>query len=544
MVPVYNGIIPLTLVSGCFIHPAEDRQKQQPIQCKIALNSSTSTTVNALISQMADCVVKRLNSIRQPSNQAMRRRRDAKIIATLGPSSNTLDGIRNLFDAGIDVFRLNFSHGTHADHAKVHQFIREVEQDCNRPIGILADLQGPKLRVGKFVGDSAQLQAGQRFIFDRNEDPGDSNRVQLPHPEIFDALTEGAQLLVNDGKLRMKVVEFDDQTAITEVMVGGEISNNKGVNVPDLYLPISPLTKKDRLDLEYALDLGVDWVAMSFVQRPQDMTELRQLVNQRAAIMAKLEKPSAIRHLLDIVQLSDGVMVARGDLGVEMPQEKVPVVQKQILRAARQEGKPVVVATQMLESMIQTPVPTRAESSDVATAIYDGADAVMLSAETAAGDYPVEAATAMNRIIIEVERDPHYRKLIDAAMPTPGDTVADAISSSLRHVATVMPLAATFTYTESGFSSFRAARERPEAPVIGCTPNRNSARRLALVWGVHAVMSHEMHNVDEMVENAIRTSLREGFGELGQIIAITAGMPFGRTGTTNMLRLTRLKELD
>ncbi len=473
----------------------------------------------------------------------MRRRRDAKIIATLGPSSNTPEKIGDLFDAGIDVFRLNFSHGTHEDHARTHGYIRDIEEKRQRPIGILADLQGPKLRVGNFANGSEQLESGQEFTLDSDDQPGDATRVNLPHPEIFKALESGSQLLVNDGKIRLKVIEFDDKKAITEVMVGGEISNHKGVNVPDVLLPISPLTDKDRIDLHFALDLGVDWVAMSFVQRPDDVTELRALVEQRAAIMAKLEKPAAIKHLSDIVQLADAVMVARGDLGVEMPQEKVPVIQRKIVRAARREGKPVIIATQMLESMISSPVPTRAESSDVATAVYDGSDAVMLSAETAAGDYPVEAATAMNRIVIEVERDDYYRKSIDAGLPDPGDTVADAISSSLHHISNVLPLAATFTYTESGFSSFRAARERPEAPVIGCTPYQETARKLALVWGVHAVLSNEMSSVDEMVENAIKITLQEGFGELGEIIAITAGMPFGRTGTTNMLRLTRLKEL-
>ena len=473
----------------------------------------------------------------------MRRRRDAKIIGTLGPSSNDRETILKLFDAGIDVFRLNFSHGSHEDHAKTHGIIRSVEEERGRPIGILADLQGPKLRVGKFANGKEMLVVGEKFILDQDPTPGDATRAPLLHPEIFAALTVGANLLVNDGKIRLKVLEFTEQRAVTEVVFGGEISSNKGVNVPDLVLPISPLTEKDRRDLDYALSLGVDWVAMSFVQRGEDMVELRSLVGNKAAIMAKLEKPSAIDDLENIVHLSDAVMVARGDLGVEMPQEIVPVVQKKILRCARQEGKPVVVATQMLESMISSPVPTRAESSDVATAVYDGADAVMLSAETAAGDFPIEAATAMNRIIIEVERDPYYRKSIDAAMPTPGDTVADAISSSLHHVATVIPLAATFTYTESGFSSFRAARERPEAPVIGCTPNVETARRLALVWGVHAVIYQVMNSIDDMVSHAINITLAEGFGEMGEIIAITAGMPFGRTGTTNMLRLTRLKEL-
>jgi len=474
----------------------------------------------------------------------MRRRRDAKIIATLGPSSRDKETIGRLFDSGIDVFRMNFSHGTHEDHARTYGIIREIEAERERPIGVLADLQGPKLRVGSFANGKEMLVPGQTFTLDQDETPGDATRAPLMHPEIFAALTNGAQLLINDGKIRLKVTEFDEHSAQTEVVVGGEISGNKGVNVPDLYLPISPLTEKDRRDLDYALELGVDWVAISFVQRPGDMTELRSLVAGRAAIMAKLEKPAAIEHLSEIVQLSDGVMVARGDLGVEMPQEIVPVVQKRIIRCAREEGKPVVVATQMLESMIHSPVPTRAESSDVATAIYDGADAVMLSAETAAGSFPVEAATAMNRIIVEVERDPHYRNTLNAMRPTSGDTAADAISASLHTVATVLPLAATFTYTESGFSSFRAARERPEAAVIGCTPHQKTARRLALVWGVHAVISRQMDNVDEMVENAIRVSLEEGFGELGQIIAITAGMPFGRSGTTNMLRLTRLKELN
>ena len=473
----------------------------------------------------------------------MRRRRNAKILGTLGPSSNDRETIRRLFDAGIDVFRLNFSHGSHEDHARTHRFIRSVEEEVARPIGILADLQGPKLRVGRIEGNSAMLEPGSRFALDMDETPGDATRAPLLHPEIFAAMGVGSSLLINDGKLRLKVVEHDDERALTEVVVGGELSSNKGVNVPDLVLPISPLTAKDRRDLDYALELGVDWVAISFVQRPQDMVELRELVGRRAAIMAKLEKPSAIDHLDDIVSLSDGVMVARGDLGVEMPQEKVPVVQKRIVRSARQEGKPVVVATQMLESMIHSPVPTRAESSDVATAAYDGADAVMLSAETAAGSYPVEAATAMDRILVEVERDPYYRESLKATAPEPIDTAADAILSSLGHIATILPLAATFTYTESGFSSFRAARQRPEAPTIGCTPHVTTARKLALVWGVHAILSEELHSVDEMVDNAIFCTLSEGFGEMGMIVAITAGMPFGRAGTTNLLRLTRLKEL-
>ncbi|PID62238.1 MAG: pyruvate kinase [Gammaproteobacteria bacterium] len=476
----------------------------------------------------------------------MRRRRNAKILATLGPVSDNRDSILALWQAGADAFRLNFSHGSREDKQRIRDNIREVEREVARPIGIVADLQGPKLRVGSFVDDAVDLEKGQEFVLDMDGTPGDRSRAPLPHPEIFAALARDAHLLVDDGRIRLRVRECTRERAVTTVEVGGRISSNKGVNVPDLYLPISPLTPKDIKDLDFAIGLGVDWVAMSFVQLPNDLVELRDRVGKHAAIMSKIEKPSAIEHLDAIVNLSDGVMVARGDLGVEMPQEKVPVVQRRILRRARQEGKPTVVATQMLESMINSPVPTRAETSDVATAVYEGADAVMLSAETAAGSYPVDAVTAMDRIICEVERDHYYRRVVDAAMPEPGNTVADAISSSLRHVANVMPLAATFTYTESGFSSCRAARERPEAPVIGCTPSDRTARRLALVWGVHAVQlrTKNMDNIDDMVANAIRVTLEEDFGEIGEIIAITAGMPFGRTGTTNMLRLTRLKKLD
>lgn len=474
----------------------------------------------------------------------MRRQRNAKIIATLGPASASPERIQSLFDAGIDVFRLNFSHGSHDDHARTVKAIREVENTRKRPIGILLDLQGPKLRVGNFANGGCELHTGQHFRFDMDSTLGTSERVELPHPEIFSALSAGAHLLVNDGKIRMKVLHCDAASADTEVLVGGEISDHKGVNVPDLYLPISPLTEKDRDDLDFGLNLGVDWLAMSFVQRPDDIIEGRKLVQDQALIMAKLEKPSAIAHLDAIVDQADALMVARGDLGVEMPHERVPVIQKQILRSCRQAGKPAVVATQMLESMIHAPVPTRAESSDVATAIYDGADAVMLSAETAVGQYPIEAATAMDRIIREVEKDPLYRNMLNSAHPSPDASVADAITASLHHVSQVLPICATFTYTESGFSSFRAARERPEASVIGCTPNQATARRLALVWGVHAVLHPDIvRSVDDMVANAIRITLAEEFGTMGELIAITAGMPFGRKGTTNMLRVTRLKEL-
>lgn len=470
----------------------------------------------------------------------MRRTRNAKIVATLGPASSSLEKIRALFLAGVDVFRLNFSHGTHADHKARFEAIRSVERELGRPVGILIDLQGPKLRVGTFAAGPVELRTGQRFRLDMDPTPGNLERVQLPHAEIFAVLEVGTSLLLDDGKIRLEVKRFGRGYAETEVIVGGKLSERKGVNVPDVVLPISPLTEKDRRDLEFGLSLGADWVALSFVQRPEDIDEARTLVANRAFIMAKLEKPAAIERLEQIIACCDGLMVARGDLGVEMPPEDVPTLQRMILRACRCAGKPVIVATQMLESMITAPVPTRAEASDVATAIYEGADAVMLSAESASGLYPVEAVEMMNRIIHRVEADDHYRASIDKQHDKPQSTAADAISSALRHTAHVVGAKVTVTYTSSGFSSLRAARERPETPILSLTPNLTTARRLALVWGVHSVHSNEAPDIATMTDLACKIALREGFAEPGHNVVIAAGVPFGVSGTTNLLRIATI----
>ena len=467
----------------------------------------------------------------------MRRQRNAKIIATLGPTSSNPEIIEALFKAGADLFRLNFSHGSHADHQHRVQVIRDLEKKAYKPIGILMDLQGPKLRIGNFATASIHLRAGQPFRLDLDEQQGDQRRVPLPHPEILSALEPDIDLLLDDGKIRLRVKRCGADFADTEVVIGGPLSNHKGVNVPGVVVPLSAMTDKDHEDLAFGLDLGVDWVALSFVQGPDDVRELRDLVKGRAAVLSKLEKPKAIERLEDIVELSDAVMVARGDLGVELPPERVPTVQKRIIRACRQAGKPVVVATQMLESMINAPTPTRAEASDVATAIYDGADAVMLSGETAAGQYPTEAVSIMNRIIVHVERDSYYRNQIDASRPEPASTTADAVCAALGSITRVMSIAATVTFTSSGFTALRAARERPEAPILGLTPHLSTARRLALVWGVHPMLSVDVEHVHEMVKDALRAARGEGFAERGQAIAITAGMPFGTAGTTNLLRI-------
>jgi len=470
----------------------------------------------------------------------MRRYRNAKIVATLGPSSSDAATIRALFNAGADVFRLNFSHGSQDQHKERLDIIRAIERETGRPIAVLLDLQGPKLRVGTFTKAPVELKAGAAFRLDMDPTPGDATRAPLVHPEIFAALKPDTDLLLDDGKVRLKVEACGPDFATTRVTTGGPLSDRKGVNVPGVILPISIITEKDRKDLEFGLALGVDWLALSFVQRPQDLEEARALIRGRAAIMSKLEKPAAVECLDAIVALSDGVMVARGDLGVELPAEQVPAIQKRIVRACRKAGKPVIVATQMLESMVSAPVPTRAEASDVATAVYDGADAVMLSAESASGKYPVEAVQMMSRIVAQVESDPHYREVIEASHTPPDATVPDAIFCAMRGAVGLLRVAANVTYTSSGYSTLRAARERPAAPIVSLTPDIRAARRLALVWGVHSVHTHDVKDVAEMVDNACQTAQREEFARPGDTLAIVAGMPFGVAGNTNLLRIAQI----
>jgi|TARA_R110002072_G_scaffold122455_11_gene257032 pyruvate kinase len=472
----------------------------------------------------------------------MRRERNAKIIATLGPASSDEGRIRALFDAGADVFRFNFSHGAHAEHKARYDIVRKIEKDTGRPIAILQDLQGPKLRVGTFADGSVVLERGQTFRLDRQTTPGDITRVTLPHPEIFKALKIGTPVLLDDGKLRLIVKEVGPDFAITEVETGGPLSNRKGVNVPGVVMPLSPLTQKDKDDLAFGLELGVDWVALSFVQRPEDLLEIRRLIDGRAPVMAKIEKPAALKCLTELIELSDAIMVARGDLGVELLPEEVPGRQKEIIKACRLAGKPVVVATQMLDSMVNSPAPTRAEASDVATAIYDGADAVMLSAESAAGHYPVESVNMMSRIIAYVERDPTYRPIIDALHATPEPTAADAISAAAAQVAHTLSAAAIVTFTTSGSTALRAARERPTAPILSLTSNIETARRLALLWGAHSVHTEDATDFSEMVDKARELAVQDGFAKDGDKLVVTAGVPFGTPGATNVLRITEVDD--
>lgn len=472
----------------------------------------------------------------------MRHDRKAKIVATLGPASDDPGTIRALAEAGVSVFRLNFSHGTHADHRRRFTAIRKAEKAVGRSLGTVADLQGPKLRLGEFKDGAVTLEAGKPFRLDLSKRKGDATRAPLPHREVFAALKPKMDLLLDDGLIRLRVRKCGPDFANTLVITGGALSNHKGVNVPNVELPISPLTAKDREDLKAALKMGVDWIALSFVQRPGDIRKARKLIDGKAAVMTKLEKPAAIEYLDEIVRLSDGIMVARGDLGVELPPEDVPSVQRQIVRVCRRAGKPVVVATQMLLSMVGAPTPTRAEASDVASAVYEGADAVMLSTETAAGDYPVEAAKMMDRIIARVEQDTHYQAIIDAESAAPEATEADAITAAARQVARTISAAAIVTYTTSGSTTLRAARARPDVPILCLTTRPQTARQLTLAWGVHSTVSEEIRDFNNMVEKAERVAREEGIAKPGQKIVVTAGMPFGTPGMTNILRIATVKK--
>lgn len=467
----------------------------------------------------------------------MKRSRKVKILATLGPASSDEAVIRRLFEAGADVFRINMSHTNHDLMRTLIGRIRNVEKDLGRAIGILADLQGPKLRVGAFVDGAQEMKAGQEFVFDDDPSPGDATRVHLPHPEILKSVQPGHRLLIDDGRLQMEAVACDGKSIRARVITGTKISDRKGISLPDTDLPVGALTDKDRKDLDAALAANVDWVALSFVQRPDDLSEVRKIARGRAGIMAKIEKPQAVHRLSEIIDLSDALMVARGDLGVEMPLEAVPGIQKQITRAARKAGKPVVIATQMLESMISAPVPTRAEVSDVSIAVFEGADAVMLSAESAAGNYPVEAVEMMDRIARQVERDPNYPSIINAQRSEPEPTGADAISLAARQIAETLKLAAIVCYTGSGTTGVRAARERPQVPIIALSPVVATARRLSLLWGTHCVVTEDATDLDDVVNRACRIAFEEGFAQAGERVIITAGVPLRTPGATNMLRI-------
>ncbi|HEY5046616.1 MAG TPA: pyruvate kinase [Rhizomicrobium sp.] len=467
----------------------------------------------------------------------MRRSRKTKIVATLGPASSSPEIIKALFEAGVDVFRINMSHTSHERLGELHAGVRALELEERRPIAILVDLQGPKIRLGRIAGGRAILKEGERVRLIRAETTDQAGAIPIPHPEVFAALKQNENVLIDDGKVRLRIDAMARDTGEATVLIGGEIKDRKGVNLPDTMLPIPALTPKDRSDLDAALHLGVDWIALSFVQRPEDVADVKKIVRRRAGVLAKIEKPQALETLSEILELTDAVMVARGDLGVELPVEMVPGIQKEITRLARIGGKPVVVATQMLESMIETAVPTRAEVSDVATAIFDGADAVMLSAETAAGKYPVEAVRMMDRIAIAAESGPLFQPMMDSQRCPPEETTPDALMAAVQQVTHTIHARAIVTWTGSGSTGLRAARERPEAPIIALTPSVETARRLCIAWGLHCVLTEDAHDLDDVVDRAARIAHEEGFAKPGERLVVTAGVPLGTPGATNLLRV-------
>lgn len=472
----------------------------------------------------------------------MKRDRSVKVVATLGPASDDAEVIRELFEAGVDVFRLNMSHGDHEAVRVRHRNIREIERAVGRPVAILADLQGPKIRCGIFANGSEILKTGQEFRFDQDEAPGDNSRVQVPIREVFSALEPGAKMLVDDGRICLQVDEIGDGFAACQVLEGGRISDRKGINLPDVVLPLAALSEKDRADLEFVCELGIDWLALSFVQRPSDIIEAQELTKGRAAIMAKIEKPAAIECFDSILDVADGIMVARGDLGVEMQVHELPPVQKRLIRRCRAVAKPVIVATQMLESMVSNPLPTRAEVSDVATAIYEGADAVMLSAESAVGKFPVASVRTMNNVAVSVENDPTYRQVIEASRHGMRESVADAITLAAREIAETTDVKAICCFTHSGTTAKLVSRERPRIPMVVMTPFNTIARRMSLLWGAHCMITDLVQNFDEAVAGAVKTAKGEEFGKAGEKIIILAGVPFNVPGSTNIIRIADIPE--
>jgi len=468
------------------------------------------------------------------------RDRRVKILATLGPASNSPERIRALWKAGADAFRVNMSHGTAEERAALIGMVRALETETGRPMTVLADLQGPKLRIGRFAAGPVELKAGGRFRLDSAPTLGDETRVHLPHRELLAVLAPGHRLLLDDGRVVLTVVEAGEQWVSCEVTVGGTLSDNKGLNVPDVAVPMAALTAKDREDLALALEAGADWIALSFVQRPEDVAEARKLIGGRAALMAKIEKPQALAAIEGILELADAIMVARGDLGVELPAPEVPGWQKRLVALARAAGKPVVVATQMLESMISSPTPTRAEVSDVANAIYDGADALMLSAESAVGRFPVEAVAMMDAIAREVERDRAYAAQLALVETRPEPTTADAMCEAARTIQRTASAAAVVCFTTSGSTAKRAARERIPAHLLVLTPRLDTARQLGLTWGVHAVHTRDVSGFEEMVGKTKRMALRHNVAKAGDRIVVMAGVPFGVPGSTNVVHVTRI----
>jgi pyruvate kinase len=463
--------------------------------------------------------------------------RHSKIVCTIGPASRSAKIVERLTSAGMDVARLNFSHSTHADHAQSIALIRAAAIKHEKPIAILADLQGPKIRTGPLAGGSpVLLRAGQRFVITTARVLGDSTRVSTVFRPLPREVHRGDRILLSDGLIELRVEQVRGQEVICEVVNGGALGEHKGINLPGIQLRVPALTPKDRADLVFALKHGANYIAVSFVRRPEDVVLAKTLIRRAGKdtpVIAKLEKPEAIENLDAILRVADGVMVARGDLGVEMSPERVPVVQKMIINRARQARRPVITATQMLESMTENPRPTRAEASDVANAVFDGSDAVMLSAETASGKYPVEAVNMMARIIEDAEAN-----IVEFSRPSPQEKlkVAETVAELVCHASRELHMRLIVVFTHSGFTARLVSRYRPLVPIVAFSPEADTRRRMALIWGVCPRNIPDVRKVDGLAEVAEKRLLEEKLARKGDVIGIVAGTPMGIRGTTNFMK--------
>ena len=465
--------------------------------------------------------------------------RKTKILATIGPSSEKITKIEKLISSGVDAFRINCSHTTESQFESYIKNIRKVEKKLKKPIGILIDLQGPKLRIGE-IENNIPLKRGQKLLFINSKKSSKSNEVPLPEEKVFKSIKVNHPIFIDDGKIKLKVLKVYKNIIETKVLLEGVLKSKKGINLPETVLKNSALTSKDKKNVKKGIELGVDWIALSFIQSPEDIKDLRKICKKNVSIMAKIEKPTALNHINKITELADGLMIARGDLGVELPIQDVPSWQKRIIREARMQGKPVVVSTQMLESMITSKTPTRAEVSDVATAVFEGSDAVMLSAESAIGDNPELAVKMMDKIAHSVEKNPNYSSILSAQLEETPDSTPDAIATAARSLASELNSPIIVCYTESGSTGIKVSRVRPKQMILTVTPIIKTARKLTLVWGVKCIVQKDANNLEQMIRMTKAYSKKEKIIKIGEKMVITAGLPLKKLGTTNLIRVIKV----
>ncbi|WP_248253392.1 pyruvate kinase [Fictibacillus marinisediminis] len=467
--------------------------------------------------------------------------RKTKIVCTIGPASESVEKLTQLIETGMNVARLNFSHGDFEEHGARIKNIREASAKLGKTVAILLDTKGPEIRTQTLEGGVAELQSGEELVISMEEVMGTSQKISVTYPGLVDDVHVGSKILLDDGLIELEVTHVGSKEITTKILNSGTLKNKKGVNVPNVSVKLPGITEKDAKDIEFGIEQGIDFIAASFVRRATDVLEIREILEKHNAqsiqIIPKIENQEGVENIDEILAVSDGLMVARGDLGVEIPAEEVPLVQKMLIKKCNELGKPVITATQMLDSMQRNPRPTRAEASDVANAIFDGTDAIMLSGETAAGTYPVEAVQTMHKIAKRAESALDYRNILSQRSKESKTTITDAISQSVSFTALNLEADAVITATERGMTARMISKYRPKAPLIAVTSHEDVMRKLSLVWGVHPVKGKKANTTDEMFQIAIDSSLESNLVEHGNLVVITAGVPVGKTGSTNLLKV-------